>query len=106
MTFVTLPLQTEVDKFTVRTTLLGAEYRLDFLWNTRDEHWYLSMFDATGTPIVQGVKVVIGNFILRTNRGQVRPRGWLVAIDKEGTDIDPGRNDLGTRVDIVFTDFQ
>lgn len=104
MTFLVLPLQGDADKFTVRTDLLGEEFRFDFLWNERDEHWYFSLFTSTDEPILQGQRVTIGNFVLKNVLFVNRPKGFLIAIDKEGTETDPGRNDLGNRVELVFTD--
>lgn len=104
MTFAILPLQPDLEEFTFRTTLKETEFRFDFYWNKRDAAWYFTLSDSQNDPIVSGVRVVIGSMLTRRCRDPRKPQGVFIAIDKDGTDIDPTLTDLGTRVVIVFTD--
>lgn len=89
-----------------RTTLDGRDYLFEIDWNQRESRWYLSMFDQTGDPILQGKKVVAGWDLLRLVIDERRPPGRLYALDYSGTGTDPALDDvgLGKRVELVYAD--
>lgn len=91
--------------YSQRTVLDGREYLLLFRWNQREGRWYLTISDQDGAPIVSGVKIVV-NFPLITNRivDARRPPGEIFATDTTGADIDPGLDDLGSRVVLIYID--
>lgn len=90
--------------FTQRVALDGRDYLFDGDWNQREGRWYLSMSDETGDPIVMGKAVVTGYDLLRLVRDARRPLGRLYAIDHEGTGHEPGLDDPGLRVELVYAD--
>lgn len=89
--------------FSQRTILDGREFLLTFRWNQREAKWYLSIADANEVPIIQGVKIVL-NFPLLTKRivDERRPPGDIMAVDSSGDERDPGFNDLGERVRLLY----
>jgi hypothetical protein len=90
--------------YTQRTVLDGITYILSFEWNEREERWYLSLADSAGVTIVSGIKVVANyplNYLLTDPRA---PGGILYALDISGTGQDPGLNDLGRRVTLMYID--
>ena len=102
----TLEISTEANtrgNYSQRTVLDGREYLLTFRWNQREAKWYLSIADSEEAPIVSGVKVVL-NFPLITNRVRDirRPPGEIFAVDPSGDERDPGFNDLGARVRLLY----
>ena len=73
-------------------------------WNSRDDAWYLDIWEIDGkTEIAMGVKVVVGALL----RGRVAHRlyaGALFAVDDSGDDVEPGLYDLGGRVTLWYLD--
>lgn len=87
----------------IRVRLDGPEYTLKLQWNTRIGYWSLSLFTADGTPLFEGLRLVVGVNMLRQFVGENFPPGALVAVDTQGKDEDPGRFDLvDNRVQIVY----
>ena len=88
----------------LQTTDLGESlYRLEFQYNTRDGAWYLSVSSQAGTELVMGRKLRLDTDWLRqfsTRAGL--PAGVLQAPDRDGTFAEPGRDDLGARVEVEF----
>ncbi len=109
--------------YTQRTSLDGREYVLRFIYNEREQRWYLDLFDGDETPLALGLKLVANWNLLRRETDARLPPGELYAIDLSGTvdeqaavDLDtvrilqiardPGRDDLGAdgRVALVYLD--
>ncbi len=73
----------------------GRDYRIQLDWNVRDEHWYFSLFLASGEPVYGAMfqKVVQNWPLARLMNTQDRPAGrFLVVSAQHG---DPGLLDLG-----------
>lgn len=87
------------------TTLDGRVYQFEFEWSARSRHWFVSLSTADGDPIATGVKVVAGWPLFRRWRWDDRaPPGVVVALDTSGANEDPGLEDFGTRVQLVYYD--
>lgn len=82
----------------------GESFRLLARFNRRVESWFLSLYDVNGDPIATGRRVTVGNFLFPWLVGRNRPAGQLIALDTSAQDSDPGENDLGNRVVIVYAD--
>lgn len=104
MTTVIIPTETNDPRFEIRVALTGDEFVFQFVWNERDDHWYVSLFDALLSPIFLGHKYVIGDALLRYVRFPRRPAGELMVIDMAKTDKDAGFDDIGKRVLLVYSD--
>ncbi len=94
----------------VDVTLSGVSFRLVFYWNNRDGSnnpaggaWILSLNDSLDNPIVSGIKMVLGLNLLSPFALNA-PEGSLFLVDLSGHDIDPGFNDLGNRVILIYDD--
>jgi hypothetical protein len=88
--------------FDVQATLDGATYTLEFRWNVRLGAWFLAILDETGsTPIQTGIRLV-ANWRLGSANVALQPPGSLFAHDTSGQGLDPGFEDLGTRVQLVY----
>lgn len=86
----------------ITTTLDGEQYVLRFRWNTTDDArvgaWYMDAWERDGTtPIVFGVKMVLGTF-LGQSTGHALFFGGMFLIDTSGSGDEPRLFDLGGRV--------
>lgn len=65
--------------------------------------WWLDIADATGTTLIAGLKLSLGRDKLRRYQHDPRfPRGVLAVVDTDGSGLDPGPTDLGTRVVVTY----
>lgn len=90
------------------TTIESTAYLIDMHWNRREDRWYLSLLEIDETPIVSGVKVVLGVVLGRRSAHPLFRRGALVAVDLErtgpGRGVEAGWADLGRRVVLRWYD--
>lgn len=100
---VTIPLRTDaVYHYDLQVVLDGAVFTLELRWNTRDEAWYMDLRTEAGDPILTSVKVVVDWPLAGRCVDARRPAGALFAIDTSSERRDPGKDDLGSRVILVY----
>ena len=84
------------------TTLDGVDFILTFAYNLRDGFWYLDVLDQDGNVIVPNVKIVVNWDLLQRSTDPRKPAGALMAYDTTAQELDPGLDDFGTRVQILY----
>lgn len=101
---IKLPLY-EDPLYTYQTTLDGVEYRLKLDYSQRADRWYLSVFDAEGDPIRQGIKLSIGVNLVRLWASDPRaPSLVLMVFDLSAGELgeSPGLFDPERRVTLWY----
>lgn len=104
---VTLPFVPSNGNYSFNTTINNVPYTFNVLWNTRDADpdngiegaWYFDVLDATNTPIVTQVKVVLGAMLGRLSSDLLFLTGCIVAIDTSGGEREAGYDDIGVNPD-------
>lgn len=99
---IILPTRTDYPHYEFEIDLEDVTFIFEFMWNGRDEAWYMSIFDVTKTPLLSGRKVVLGFPLLSRFRDPRLPKGEINAIDTTGSNIEPGLSDLGARVRLLY----
>lgn len=87
-----------VGQFRVGTTIENIQYIFDGRWNSRDAAWYLDLYEIDQTPIITGLKVVLGCYLGRRVNHRLFRDGVLVAVDLSGQHKDATFDDFGVRV--------
>lgn len=80
----------------------GVSVRMTLRWMDRTASWYLDLEDPTGEAIVRGVRVVTHWPLWVRLRDDRRPPGQLLALSLTDDDSPAGRDDLGSRVVLVY----
>ncbi|MCP4967372.1 MAG: hypothetical protein GY926_19340 [bacterium] len=97
-----IPIRSDSAGPRVRVRLDGSFYRLSFAWNTRFEYWAASVESDSGDAVLLGSVVRADTPMTLAHQQTGMPLGELVAIDTSGAGLDPGRNDLGERVELLY----
>lgn len=71
---------------------------IDTRWSARDEAWYIDFREEDETPIMLGVKIVLGVNLARQSTNPFFRTQMFVPFDTSGTDVEAGFDDLGSRV--------
>ncbi len=99
------PVPTPTDGYphqTAQAQLGDAFFTVVWRWNARDGVWYFGLSDVDVSPIVSGVRVVLNADLLRGVSDSRRPPGAIAVVDPASRTAEPGLNDLGTRVKVVY----
>lgn len=100
---IVVTLDSLTPRFTQTVELDGVSFTFAFEWNDRNEQWSFSLYDAAGVGLVYGVSLVVGIPLLnRFPNVPGLPAGGLEAIDTSDLSADPGFEDLGSRVQLMY----
>lgn len=79
----------------------GREYLFTFDWRALESKWYLDISTNEGEALISGIKLCLGVNLLRRSRDERIPLGLLFLVAAIGSE-DPGLDDLGTRVRLMY----
>lgn len=85
-----------------RTTLDGIRFGFRLEWRDRAASWYLSLYDASGEALIEGVRLVSGLPLLEQHVDPRLPGGRLMVLDMEGLDDDLERDAWEERFRLVY----
>lgn len=97
---ITLPIG-EHD-YELLATFANVEYTLRLRWNARAAAWYLDLTDPDGEPVVTGIKCVLGVKLGGRSAHPFFDDNILILTNIGPTSVDPGIDDLGRRVQLVW----
>lgn len=78
-----------------------ARYVFYHRWNSRDQAWYVDLYEEDFTPILLGIKLTLGGRIGASSNHPFFATHKLVLADTSGQGLDPGFDDLGARVILI-----
>lgn len=105
MTVYVLPLpQTDGQAFTKTFVLSGATYRFDFYFNERTDTWSISLADGGGVDIATGKACILNYDLFAFVSDNRLPPGLLMLTDVGGNFTPAGRDELGSRVILLYDD--
>lgn len=98
-----VPLYPDTPLYSMRVTLSGREFLLQFDYNGRQDRWFFHLSTGDGTRVASGMKVVSNWDVLRKCVHPLRPKGHLFFFDTTRDDAEPpGFSDLGRRVTLWY----
>lgn len=99
---VELPLRPSVGYYRFATPIGDSTYIFDVRWNTTEEAWYVNIHEQDQTPIVYGIKIVLGTYLGRRINHRLFRQGVFVAADTTDEGQDATFDDLGVRVVVRY----
>jgi hypothetical protein len=99
---VVIPLRVDFPEYDLQVVLDDVTYSLSFRWNGREEAWYMDVRTELEVDIWNGIKIVVGPKLGKRCVDVRFPPGALVAVDTTGSDVGPGLEDLGGRVQLLY----
>jgi hypothetical protein len=97
-----LSLRNDVAHFELQTELDGQSYGFEFRYNERAAQWFFNVKTSEGETILSGVPLVVDFLLFGRFKDTRLPPGALMALDTMGQAKDPGPDDLGSRVVVVY----
>lgn len=98
-----IPLDSTFDNFSITVELDSMVYGMDFKFDLRNERWYVDLFDSNNNLLLAGLPAMVSWPLLKQFEYRTDiPKGVLYFLDQNGTEIEPGRFDLGARVLMIY----
>jgi len=101
MAALELPVRSDVKSYTFTVELDGTLYTLRFKYNDRTELWTMDIADAINNDILNGVRLLTNIALIDVVKEGIPP-GEFILIDETGEDRNPGENDLGNDVKLIY----
>lgn len=102
MASIVIPTRKDIARYSLEVELGGEPFALGFEWNDRAGAWFFSLATVDGVVLAAGRRVSVGMPLLFRGASPLLPRGDIEAVDTSGTGRDPGFDELGTRVRLLF----
>lgn len=99
---IELPFKGGIGYYRLGTSIGGTHYLVDVRWNVSAAAWYLDFFEQDETPIILGVKLVLGAYLGRRSNHPLFTSGVFVAIDLTNSGREAAFDDLGGRVIVTY----
>lgn len=101
---IRVKLTPSLNNYTRIMPISGVNYAFaNIHWNSEDAGWYFDLLEEDGTPILAGIKLVLGVSLGRTSTHPFFKANILTLVDSSGDHKDPGFDDLGGRVQLAVT---
>ncbi len=100
--YLELPVRSDLPSYTFQQDFEGTLFELEFNWNSRGEFWVMDINDSESNPILTGLRVVTDFSLTKYNQVDGLPPGQFIAYDTAGFNKDPGIDDFGNRVILVY----
>jgi hypothetical protein len=102
---VALPLNGDVPFYSFTMGLSGTQFYLTIRYNSRMDRWIMDVADATQSPVIVGVPLLIGVNLLGRFSGQAGlPVGALYVTDNIAGVNQPTRNSFGLTHTLWYLD--
>jgi len=98
---VTIPFLPSDTNYRLAVPINDFQLMFDVRWNSRDEAFYLDIYEPDDTVVALNVKVIVGVPLARWSKHEFFDTHVLTAVDTSNEGRDPGYDDLGTRVQLV-----
>jgi hypothetical protein len=108
-----IPFDTSGERDEFDTELDGVRVTFVARWNPRADNsdangvaiegaWFFDLLNERREPLIYGVRVSTGVPLARWMRHPLTQFGCFIAADASGRYVDPGRYDLGQRVQLLY----
>lgn len=99
----TIPLIPGRNNYTLILPVNGVNYQFaDIHWNDEDGAWYLNLLEEDNTPILGGIKLILGATLGRTSTHPFFKANRLIVNDTSGDRRDPAFQDAGARIELLL----
>ena len=104
MATVEVPTTSIHERYKQQVELESENFIMRIRYNKRAQAWFVDLFDTDNNAIVFGRRAVIDWPIYQQFRHLATPNGFTKFVDTTNTKVEAGRNELGTRVVMLYTD--
>ena len=103
MAILQIPTSPDTPFYSQTSQLEGVDYGFVFVYNQRENTYYLSIETVAGEPLVKGVKLVCNIPLLAPFTSDQLPPGVLFVVSSDSANNSPpGIGELGARCQLMY----
>lgn len=104
MSFQKIPVRSDLPAYEFSITLDEKIYNLNFSWNDRTSLWTMDILDENGVELLTGVQMLTNWDMIGRYRIKELPPRMFLCVDTAGEGKNPGIDDFGSRIILVYGD--
>lgn len=102
MSVLVIPTSPDAPFYSQTSQLEGVDYGLVFVYNQRENAYYLSIETIEGEALVKGIKLVCSVPLTEHLRDARLPPGVLLVTSSDANTDPPGLGELGERCQLTY----
>lgn len=99
---IILPFRPSIGRYRFVSVINDIQYVFKVRWNSRDAAWYFDVLEYDETPIVEGVKIVLGTYLGRWSNHDLFRQGVIIARCNVVPHEDAKFDTLGTKITVLY----
>jgi hypothetical protein len=105
MAIFEIPTRVDVANYRYSIILEEKTYIFEFKFNGRSQLWSMSIHDEENNFLVTDIMLFHNVDLIARYKNENLPPGRFIVFDTENESKNPGRNDLGLRVKLLYKEF-
>jgi len=102
MAIIEIPTRTDIAAYTYEITLDERLYTLQFAYVQRIERWIMNIYDSAKNLLLAGITLHSNTDLISRFTDPNLPQGKFVCHDIEGKNKSATRDNLGSRVKLLY----
>lgn len=102
MAIVEIPTRVDIARYRYSIILEGVSYFFEFNFNARSERWSMNIFDSDNNLLLAGISLLHNVDLAGRFVNEDLPPGRFILYDTEDANKSPTRDELGTRVKLLY----
>lgn len=102
MSILEIPVRSDVPFYDMDITLEGTAYFFEFYFNKRKDRWIMDILNQQKEPVLLGTPLLTDVEMFDRFAFDEMPPGLFVVLNLETNQLNPGRNDLGGIVKLIY----
>lgn len=102
MAIIEIPTRIDIASYKFSIILEEITYFLEFKFNKRIERWAMNLFDSDNNLLLAGITLLHNVDLIGRFQNEALPPGKFIMFDTEDAEKSPTRDELGTRVKLLY----
>jgi len=104
MAIIEIPTRVDIARYKYSIILEDVTYFFEFNFNARSERWSMNIFDSDNNLLLAGISLLYNVDLTGRFVNEELPPGRFILYDTEDANKSPTRNELGTRVKLLYNE--
>jgi|LULL01.1.fsa_nt_gb hypothetical protein len=94
----------DLPNYSQRVELDGSIFILSFRYSLRPDRWFLDVQDEQENDLIMGIPLQTGVGLIGRFRVPGQPENEFLVFNREGTNDNPGRDELGVSHQLLYNE--
>ncbi len=102
MAIIEIPTRVDIASYKYKLNLENTTYSFVFTYNKRIESWHMNIADVDDNELLNGIVLLSNVDLIGRFQDDRLPPGIFICFDTENESASPTRDDLGSRIKLLY----